>query len=312
MHAARRPRPPRTRRDGVVDLGAAVERRLRHLEALPAHGVEVAGGVEGVDLDVLVPHEDVVVLLHHVRVQEALGEPPLGLPRRRHVHGAGRPLEVAPLLHRAVVVEEHHGEVAGGELGDQLVDDGLVLDSHGDRQEALGLGLCRHRRRGRRCFPLLLLLPVLGVPGQRGLHLQVGRVVGDASRERRPALARTVDLPAGRFRRLLNGLGEKHLARNPPHRRSAILYKDATPYWRRVLPEVKRGDTAGDDQEQRDADDRRSRADPAQGQALGVGRECGAHGCSFAGNGTKGMIGRESREVTSSAVLCCGMAGSFL
>jgi len=30
------------------------------------------------------------------------------------------------------------------------------------------------------------------------------------------------------------------------------------------------------------------------------------------GMGTKGMIGRESREVTSSAVLFCGMAGSFL
>ena len=120
---------PRARRDGVVDLGAAVERRLRHLEALPAHGGEVAGGVEGVDLDVLVPHGDVVVLRHNVRVQEALGEPPLGLPRRRHVHSAARPLEVAPLLHRAVVVEEHHGEVAGGELGDQLIGLGDELDS---------------------------------------------------------------------------------------------------------------------------------------------------------------------------------------
>nr|CAB3456464.1 unnamed protein product [Digitaria exilis] len=29
------PPPPPARRDGVVDLGAAVERRLRHVEALP-------------------------------------------------------------------------------------------------------------------------------------------------------------------------------------------------------------------------------------------------------------------------------------
>jgi hypothetical protein len=66
--------------------------------------------------EVFVPDEDVVVLVDDVRVQEPLGEPPFRLVDRRDVHGGAAPPQIPPLLHHAVVVEDHYAEAVREEL----------------------------------------------------------------------------------------------------------------------------------------------------------------------------------------------------
>jgi hypothetical protein len=109
----------RSGREPVVDQRAVVERRLRDLEPLAPHDAQVLDRVEAVHLDVLVPQEDVLVLCRQVRVQEPLGEPPLGLVAHGDVDRAVGPPEVSPPVDHAIVVEQHHLEVGRGELHGQ-------------------------------------------------------------------------------------------------------------------------------------------------------------------------------------------------
>lgn len=102
----------------VVRLGPScrVQPGLRDLHPVLLHDPDVLLRVEGLQPEVLVPDEQVLVRRHHARVQEPLGEPPFGLLPGAHVDGTLGPVElVVPLRGAPVVVEQHHVEVAPGD-----------------------------------------------------------------------------------------------------------------------------------------------------------------------------------------------------
>lgn len=64
-----------------VDINALgppddVQARLRNLQPVLVHNLDVLLGVEGLDAEVLVPKEDVLIWRHDAGVHEPLGTPP--------------------------------------------------------------------------------------------------------------------------------------------------------------------------------------------------------------------------------------------
>jgi hypothetical protein len=53
-----------------------VEARLRYLQPMLVHNLQILLGVKGLDAEVLVPQEDVLVRSHDAGVHEPLGKPP--------------------------------------------------------------------------------------------------------------------------------------------------------------------------------------------------------------------------------------------
>ena len=94
------------------------------------------------DVDVLVPQKDVIVRLHHVRVEEPLGEPPLALLLGGDVDRVFAPRQVVPAVYGAVVVEEHDGELVEVEGPDDGVHSGFLFHPDGEDEE-VALGVVR-------------------------------------------------------------------------------------------------------------------------------------------------------------------------
>jgi hypothetical protein len=64
-----------------------VKTRLRYLQPMLLHDLDVLLGVEGLHAEILVPDEDVLVRRHDARVHEPLGIPPTRRRFGRHMHG---------------------------------------------------------------------------------------------------------------------------------------------------------------------------------------------------------------------------------